>query len=74
MILDTNALSAFVDGDEAVGDALRQQARACIPVIVVGEFRCGIAQSRHRAAYEQWLNSELDGFEILAVTGQTTTT
>ena len=74
MILDTSALSAFVDGDEAVGDALSQQARACIPVIVLGEFRYGIAQSRHRAAYEQWLKSELDHFEVLAVTAQTTTT
>ena len=39
MILDTNALSAFVDGDSAVGDILRTQARAVIPVIVLGEFR-----------------------------------
>jgi tRNA(fMet)-specific endonuclease VapC len=72
VILDTNALSAFVDGDKAVGDVLRQQARACIPVIVLGEFRYGIAQSKHRAAYEQWLRSELDHFEVLAVTAQTT--
>ncbi len=72
MILDTNALSAFVDGDEAVGDVLRHQARACIPVIVLGEFRYGIAQSKHRAAYEQWLQSELGHFEVLAVTAQTT--
>ena len=74
MIVDTNALSAFVDGDTAVGDILRQQARACIPVIVLGEFRYGIAQSRHRATYEQWLQSELDHFEVLAVTAQTTIT
>ena len=74
MIVDTNALSAFVDGDTAVGDILRQQARACIPVIVLGEFRYGIAQSRHRATYEQWLKSELDHFEVLAVTAQTTIT
>ena len=72
MILDTNALSAFVDGDAAVGDMLRQQARACIPAIVVGEFRYAITQSRHRAAYEQWLQSDLDDFEVLPVTGQTT--
>jgi tRNA(fMet)-specific endonuclease VapC len=74
LIIDTNALSAFVDGDTAVGDILRQQARACIPVIVLGEFRYGIAQSRHRATYEQWLQSELDHFEVLAVTAQTTIT
>jgi tRNA(fMet)-specific endonuclease VapC len=71
VILDTNALSAFVDGDPALGDALRHQPRACIPVIVLGEFRYGIAQSRHRAAYEQWLQSELRHFDVLPVTDQT---
>src|SRR5882672_7424949 len=64
VILDTNALSAFVDGDAAVGDILRGQARAAIPVIVLGEFRYGIAESRHRAAYEAWLDSQLLDFDI----------
>ena len=72
MILDTNALSAFIDGDPALGALLRHQARACIPVIVLGEFRYGIAQSRHRAAYEQWLESELRHFEVLPMTDETT--
>lgn len=71
MILDTNALSAFVDGDEGVGEVLRRQARAAIPVIVLGEFRYGIAASRHRAAYEAWLDSELHHFDVLAVTAET---
>ena len=73
MILDTNALSAFIDGDEKLGEILRRQARACIPVIVLGEFRYGIAQSTHRAAHDQWLESELGSFELLAVTERTTT-
>lgn len=72
MILDTNALSAFVDGDRGVGEVLRLQRRAAIPVIVLGEFRYGIAGSRHRAAYEAWLRNELNHFEILAVTEETT--
>lgn len=71
MILDTNALSAFVDGDMAIGDILRRQARAAIPVIVLGEFRYGIAESRHRAAYEAWLGSRLAHFDVLAVTADT---
>jgi tRNA(fMet)-specific endonuclease VapC len=71
MILDTNALSAFVDGDAGVGDALRTQARAAIPVIVLGEFRYGIAQSRRRSSYEAWLESNLIHFDILAVTDET---
>jgi predicted nucleic acid-binding protein len=72
VILDTNALSAFVDGDAGVGEVLRRQPRAAIPVIVLGEFRYGIAGSRHRAAYEAWLASHLPQFEILAVTEETT--
>ncbi len=72
MILDTNALSAFVDGDRGVGEVLRFQRRAAIPVIVLGEFRYGIAESRHRATYEAWLRDELMHFEILPVTEETT--
>lgn len=71
MILDTNALSAFVDGDEAVGQVLRREDRAAIPVIVLGEFRFGIAESRHRAAYEAWLEAHLVQFEVLTVTDAT---
>ena len=71
MILDTNALSAFVDGDVGVGEVLRRQARAAIPVIVLGEFRYGIAQSRHRTSYEAWLESQLPHFDVLAVTEET---
>ena len=71
MILDTNALSAFVDGDAAIGAVLRRQARAVIPVIVLGEFRYGIAESRHRSAYEAWLESQLRHFDILPITDET---
>ena len=71
-MLDTNALSAFVDGDPVVGDILRQQARAAIPVIVLGEFRYGIAGSRHQSSYEQWLENHLPDFDVLSVTADTT--
>jgi predicted nucleic acid-binding protein len=74
VILDTNALSAFVDGDPGVGEILRQQPRAEIPVIVLGEFRYGIAGSRHRAAYESWLASHLAQFNVLAITEETAIT
>jgi tRNA(fMet)-specific endonuclease VapC len=73
LILDTNALSAFVDGDTAVGEILRRQARASVPVIVLGEFRYGIAQSRHHADYERWLESHLRDFDVLTVTEETAT-
>lgn len=71
MILDTNALSAFVDGEAGVGEALRREALVAIPVIVLGEFRYGIAESRHRAAYAAWLEKHLPHFDILEVTEAT---
>jgi predicted nucleic acid-binding protein len=71
VILDTNALSAFVDGDARVGDILRRQDRAAIPVIVLGEFRYGIAQSNRRASYEAWIESYLGQFDVLSVTEET---
>ena len=71
MILDTNTLSAFVDGDAAVGAVLRHQARACIPLIVLGEFRYAIAQLRHRVAYERGLQAHLQHFDVLPVPDET---
>lgn len=72
MILDTNALSAFIDGEPSVGAILGQSARAAIPVIVLGEFRYGIVGSRHRRTYETWLDSHLRHFELLGIVAETT--
>lgn len=71
MILDTNALFAFVDGDEGVAKVLRTQSRVALPVIVLGEFRYGITRSRHRREYEAWLRAHLRGFEVLTVSEDT---
>lgn len=71
MILDTNALSAFIDGDPALGARLSVESHPSIPVIVLGEFRYGISGSRHRNQYEQWLEDHLADFEILPVTDAT---
>ena len=72
MILDTNALSAFVDGEREVAARLGDEARAAIPVIVLGEFRYGIAGSRHRAVYEAWLDEHLADFDVLPIVEETT--
>jgi predicted nucleic acid-binding protein len=74
VILDTNALSAFVDGEQAVAAALLSQTRVAIPVFVLGEFRYGIAGSRHRTRYEAWLRGHLPEFDVLDVTDETATT
>jgi tRNA(fMet)-specific endonuclease VapC len=55
VILDTNALSAFADGDPKLQPILSSATELAIPVIVLGEYRYGIAQSRSRPRYEKWL-------------------
>lgn len=72
MILDTHALSAFIDGDAALGKLLGREARLAVPVIVLGEFRYGIASSRHREAYENWLIEHLPNFEVMNISDDTT--
>ena len=72
MILDTNGLSALADGESRLETILRKAAQIAIPVIVLGEYRCGISHSRQRVHYEDWLNEYLASFRILDVDEQTT--
>lgn len=67
MILDTNALSAAADGDPAVIAHLARADQIAIPVIVLGEYRYGIAQSRNRASYENWLKGLLQDCLVLDI-------
>ena len=50
MILDTNGLSALAEGDAALEPILRKANQISIPVIVLGEYRYGISQSRHNCS------------------------
>lgn len=72
MILDTNGLSAVADGESELEPILGQASQVAIPVIVLGEYRYGISQSRNRVQYEKWLVEYLPTFRILDVTEQTT--
>lgn len=72
MILDTNGLSAVAEGDPALEPLLRKATQVAIPVIVLGEYRYGISQSRERNRYEQWLSEYLPKFRILDIDERTT--
>lgn len=72
MILDTNALSAAADDDSALIAILARSDQMAIPVIVLGEYRYGIAQSRHRASYERWLEGLLQDCIVLDINEATT--
>lgn len=72
MILDTNALSAAADEDPALRALLASADQLALPVIVLGEYRHGIAQSRHRESYENWLAELLQDCLVLDVNEPTT--
>jgi tRNA(fMet)-specific endonuclease VapC len=72
VILDTNGLSAVADGEAGLEPILRKAAQVAIPVIVLGEYRYGISQSRDRKHYELWLTESLPKFRILDVDEGTT--
>lgn len=72
MIVDTNALSAIAGDDPAAVAILAAAEQMALPVIVLGEYRYGIAQSRHRAVYERWITNLLRDCLLLDV-GEATT-
>jgi len=72
MILDTNALSAAADDDPAIIDLLARAEQVALPVIVLGEYRHGIALSRNRASYENWLTGLLQDCMVLDINEPTT--
>ncbi len=67
MILDTNGLSAMADGDPKLEQILTKASELAIPVIVLGEYRYGIAQSRNRVRYEKWLKEVVADCRVLRV-------
>lgn len=67
MILDTNALSAIADDEPAAVRIFSQAASIELPVIALGEYRFGIAQSRRRSEYEEWLRELVAATRVLAV-------
>ena len=71
-MLDTNALSALADDDRGIAAVLARAEQIAIPVVVIGEYRHGIAQSRHRASYENWLAGLLNDCTVLDIQEPTT--
>jgi tRNA(fMet)-specific endonuclease VapC len=47
MILDTNAVSALLAGEEKVNDLLSAIERPHLPVVVIGEYLYGLKSSTH---------------------------
>lgn len=71
MIIDTNALSAIADEEPGIRAWLEKAILVAIPVIVLGEYGFGIAQSSRRSHHQKWLRENLPGFRILDITQET---
>ena len=52
MILDTNAVSALLSGDESLGEILTSAERHHLPLPVVAEYQFGLLGSRKRRRLE----------------------
>ena len=73
MILDTNALSAVADNISGAVQVFIGAGAIALPVIVLGEYQFGIAQSRLRNHYETWLERLIAASRILDIDEQTAT-
>jgi tRNA(fMet)-specific endonuclease VapC len=71
VILDTNALSAIADNEATAARIVTQAESIELPVIVLGEYRFGIAQSRRRNEYEKWLGELIAATRVLPVDDET---
>lgn len=72
MILDSNALSAFFSGEEALVSKLRDVRRHHLPVVVIGEYRYGLLRSSRRRLFTELLEGLLREFVLLPVEVATT--
>jgi len=71
MILDTNALSALLEGNAQLSDCLKHVPVVRIPVIVLGEYRYGVSRSRLRRPLETYLNTIEKTVPVLIVDSDT---
>jgi predicted nucleic acid-binding protein len=74
MILDTNALSAFFDGDKELLEIIASAQSLHLPVIVLGEYRFGLKGSKLRKEREPILLAFAKTCTVLPVLESTTQT
>jgi tRNA(fMet)-specific endonuclease VapC len=72
VILDTSAVSALLAGDAALSDVLGSDPIHHLPVIVIGEYRYGVARSKHRPRLERVLELLVRQSIVLDVDEETT--
>jgi predicted nucleic acid-binding protein len=68
MILDTNAVSGLLEGHAALEALLAREVRHELPVIVIGEYRYGLARSRLRRRLVPLFEQLIRESTVLSVT------
>jgi predicted nucleic acid-binding protein len=71
MMLDTNALSAWAEGDSALLRVLPKDRLWHLPVVALGEFLFGVRRSRERAKLEFWIEEVKAGCVVAAIDAET---
>ena len=72
MILDTNAVSALFRGDQSIAEVLAGHDQHHVPVIVIGEYRYGLARSRDRGRLGRLLDLLIHHSIVLPIEIETT--
>jgi len=72
LILDTNAVSALLDGDPSIAKTLAGEERHHLPVIVIGEYRYGLVRSRERGRLGRLFDLFINKSIVLPVDVNTT--
>lgn len=72
MILDTNAISALFAGEPGIEEVLQAERRHHLPVIAIGEYRYGLARSKHRQRLDRVLDLLIDESIVLVIDQETT--
>jgi tRNA(fMet)-specific endonuclease VapC len=74
VILDTNAVSAFAEGDHSVREKIAAAPGPYLPVIVLGEYQFGLLGARNRERRLVWLKELARHWTVLEVSVDTAAT
>jgi predicted nucleic acid-binding protein len=73
LVVDTNALSAWLDGDPAIEKPLSFASGLLLSPVALGEYRFGLQASRQRTTYELKLQELEERFKVLPMDRGTAT-
>lgn len=72
LILDTNAVSALLAGDDSIAEVLAGEEHHHLPAVVIGEYRYGLVRSRDRGRLGRLFDLLIHESIVLPVDVETT--